>query len=83
MKPIRSGPSTIGHGRIAQAVAGATTAAGGIAPGLLLRIAFSIGAIYEAAKRLLKTLRKSGHFRIEYEGSIHPVQRFRELISPN
>jgi hypothetical protein len=35
-----------------------------------LRIAFGIDAIYEAAERLLKTLRKSGNFEVEYEGSI-------------
>jgi hypothetical protein len=39
-----------------------------------LRIAFGIGAIYQAAERLLKTLRKSGNFEVDYEGAI-PVAR--------
>jgi len=35
-----------------------------------LRIAFGIDAIYEAPERLVKTLRKSGNFEVEDEGSI-------------
>jgi hypothetical protein len=40
----------------------------------LLPIAFGIDAIYEATERLLKTLRKSGNFEVDYEGAI-PVAR--------
>jgi hypothetical protein len=52
----------------------------GIAPSRLLRIAFGIDAIYEAAERLLKTLRKSGNFEVEHEGSI-PVARSSAFAS--
>jgi hypothetical protein len=45
-----------------------------------LRIAFNIDAIYEAAERLLKTLRKSGNFEVEYEGSI-PFARCSAVAS--
>jgi hypothetical protein len=48
--------------------------------GLLLRIAFGIDAIYEAPERLLKTLRKSGNFEVDYEGSI-PVTRSSAFAS--
>jgi hypothetical protein len=45
-----------------------------------LWIAFGIDAIYEAAERLLKTLRKSGNFVVEYEGLI-PVTRSSAFAS--
>jgi hypothetical protein len=81
MKPTRSGhpPSVIDLSR-RRSWERQLLRSRGIALGRLLRIAFNIDAIYEAAERLLKTLRKSGNFEVEYEGSI-PFARCSAVAS--